>query len=179
MKGVVFTELLEMVSTTFGEDVADDILDESDLESGGVYTSVGTYSHKEVIVLVKALSARVDMPVTDLVRAFGGYLFTKFAQAHPHFMSSKSDAFLLLEGVDQEIHVEVRKLYPEAELPHFSTERKGDEVLIMSYWSSRPFADLAEGLIGGCIEHYGEKIEVLRETPTDEATSARFRLTRG
>jgi hypothetical protein len=33
----------------------------------------------------------------------------------------------------------------------------------MLYRSTRPFADLAEGLIMGCIEHLGECIDVQRE----------------
>ncbi len=43
MKGIVFTELIDMVEATFGEDMMDDVFDDCDLESGGAYTAVGTY----------------------------------------------------------------------------------------------------------------------------------------
>ena len=33
----------------------------------------------------------------------------------------------------------------------------------MLYRSQHPFADLAEGLIRGCVEHFGEPIKVRRE----------------
>ena len=33
----------------------------------------------------------------------------------------------------------------------------------MLYRSSRPFADLAEGLIAGCIAHFGEPILMYRD----------------
>ncbi len=178
MKGMVFTEFLEMVSSTFGEDIADDIIDGCDLPSGGVYTSVGTYDHGEIVQLVVELAKIVDKPVEDLIQAFGKYLLSRFAINYPVFFSDKPDVFSLLEGVDQEIHVEVRKLYPDAELPRFSCERQGEGVLVMSYQSTRPFADLAEGLIRGCIAHYEEPIEVAREALSDNATSARFRLTK-
>ena len=44
----------------------------------------------------------------------------------------------------------------------------------MIYISTRPFADLAEGLIIGCIEHFGEKIDIQRENLSEDGTSARF-----
>ena len=43
MKGIVFTEFLEMVEDKFSFDVVDTIIEQSELESGGVYNAgVGT-----------------------------------------------------------------------------------------------------------------------------------------
>ena len=56
----------------------------------------------------------------------------------------------------------VRKLYPDAQLPSFECTSEPGR-LAMLYRSTRPFADLAEGLIMGCIEHLGECIDVQRE----------------
>ena len=38
MKGVVFVELLKMAETLLGEAAVDDVLDNADLPSGGMYT---------------------------------------------------------------------------------------------------------------------------------------------
>ena len=51
MKGVVFTEFIEMVEDKFSADIADQIIEEADLPSGGVYTSVGTYDHAEAQIV--------------------------------------------------------------------------------------------------------------------------------
>ena len=51
MKGMVFTEFLDFVGETFGGDMVDDIIEVSELPSGGAYTSVGTYSHGEMAAL--------------------------------------------------------------------------------------------------------------------------------
>jgi len=56
MKGIVFNEFIEMVEDKFGEDMVDDIIDESDLPSGGAYTTVGTYDHGELVTMVVKLS---------------------------------------------------------------------------------------------------------------------------
>ena len=58
MKGMVFTEFLEMVESTFSADMVDDIIDDSAPPSGGAYTSVGTYDHQELVGMVTASPAR-------------------------------------------------------------------------------------------------------------------------
>lgn len=49
MKGMIFTEFLEMVEEKFSMEMVDQILSESDLPSGGIYTSVGNYPHTEIV----------------------------------------------------------------------------------------------------------------------------------
>jgi hypothetical protein len=176
---MVFTEFLEMVEDVFSPEVADSILTNSDLPSGGVYTALGAYDHDEMVTLVKALSAATNTPIPDLLRAFGKHLFGRFAVSHPQFFTDKSDAFTFLAGVDNYIHVEVRKLYPDAELPKFTYERPNDDTLVMTYQSTRPFADLAEGLIHGCAAHFGEQLSVDRRTiSTEPETCVEFSLSR-
>ncbi len=179
MKGMVFTEFIEMVEEVFSPEVADNIVTKADLPSGGVYTAVGTYDHEEMVALVKNLSAETNTPIPDLLQAFGKYLFGRFASGYPQFFEGKSNAIEFLSGVDNYIHVEVRKLYPDAELPGFEYERPNEDTLIMTYRSARPFADLAEGLIRGCFEHFGEQVDIQRRTiETEPQTCVEFALTR-
>ena len=59
------------------------------------------------------------------------------------------------------VHVEVRKLYPDAELPSFVTRWEGD-AFVLEYRSQRPFAALAEGLLRGAIVHWGGGYTLVR-----------------
>jgi hypothetical protein len=178
MKGVVFTEFLEMVESKFSADVADQILEESDLPSGGIYTTVGTYDHDEMVSLVEALGKHTGMSTPELLRAFGEYLFGRFEAGYPAFFESTNSALEFLSKVDDYIHVEVRKLYPDAELPSFDCHSPRSGCLEMTYKSTRPFATLAEGLIRGCIAHYGQAVDMEIEDLSDGAgTSVRFILT--
>ena len=52
MKGIVFTEFLDMVEERFGYEVVDQIISESKLSTDGIYTSVGTYPHSEIVKLL-------------------------------------------------------------------------------------------------------------------------------
>ncbi len=55
MKGIVFTEFLEMVEDKFGLETVDSIIENSNLPSEGIYTSVGTYDFNEMVSLITSL----------------------------------------------------------------------------------------------------------------------------
>ena len=178
MKGVVFTEFLEMVESKFSADVADQIIEESELPSGGIYTTVGTYDHDEMCSLVEALGKHTGLSTPELLRAFGEYLFGRFEAGYPAFFESTTSALEFLSKVDDYIHVEVRKLYPDAELPSFECHTPESGRLERTYRSTRPVAALAEGLIRGCIAHYGQPVDMeIEDLSNGEGTSARFVLT--
>lgn len=90
MKGVVFTEYLEMVESKFGLEVQDKMLSQSDLSTEGIYTSVGTYDPAELVSMVVSLSEIVDVPVPELVKAFGLYLYGVFKQNYGAFLRAWS-----------------------------------------------------------------------------------------
>jgi len=163
MKGVVFTEFFDMVEAVFDADMVDNLIDDCDLSTNGAYTSVGTYPHTELLQLVGALSIRADIPVKDLVYKYGHHLFARFSVLMPVFFAKPNNAFEFLESVHDTVHVEVKKLYSDAQLPNFATSRQGDNQLQMVYESQCPFADFAHGLMVGCIDHYGENVDITFE----------------
>jgi hypothetical protein len=178
MRGMIFTEFLEMVESEFSADVVDDILEQSELPSGGIYTAVGTYDHDEMVALVEALARHANSTATVMLRSFGEYLFGRFAAGYPAFFESASGALEFLAGVDNYIHVEIARLYPDAELPSFECHSPRSGCLQMTYQSARPFSALAEGLIRGCIGHYGQSVDIQTEDLSDgKGTAARFVLT--
>ncbi len=181
MKGIVFTEFLEMVDSRFGEKVCDHIIDISDLPSNGSYTAVGTYGCNEIITLVEALSEEMNIDVPTLTKTFGEYLFQTFTKKYNTFFDAKTNKGCLnfLMQINDVIHPEVRKLYPDAELPHFAHQWEDENTLVMIYTSNRPFAKLAEGLIIGAIRHFNENITLtVNDLSQGQNTSCRFTLTK-
>jgi hypothetical protein len=179
MKGIVFTEFLEMVEAQYSPALADRIVCAASLPSGGAYTAVGTYDHGEMWSLVIELGKATGTPVPRLMHAFGEHLFQRFTVVYPKLFESVSSAFDFLQGLETVIHSEVRKLYPDAELPRFDVAERSAQRMVMVYRSSRHFADLAEGLLRGCARHFDEPIEIGREDlPADRGSAARFTLTR-
>ncbi|TRW95244.1 heme NO-binding domain-containing protein [Candidatus Methylobacter oryzae] len=177
MKGIVFTEFLEMVEAKFGDEMVDKIIDDAALPSDGVYTAIGTYDHQELLSLVALLSEYTQLPIPQLVEKFGHQLFGQFLAGYPGFFSGINSALDFLANVENYIHVEVLKLYPDAELPTFEYDRSIPGALVIVYRSTRPFASLALGLIKGCIEHFGEEIELEAEDLSfGKGTAMKFTL---
>ncbi|OYY93151.1 MAG: hypothetical protein B7Y41_12555 [Hydrogenophilales bacterium 28-61-23] len=176
MKGLVFTELMEMIEASWSLDMVDAIIARSKVASGGAYTAAGAYPHEEMVALLVALSEETKVPVPDLALAFGRHLFGRFAIAYPRFFQAGTDTLQFLGGIEGNIHAEVSKLYPDAELPTFEVDTAPGQ-LTLTYFSNHPSADLAQGLIEGCIAHFGEKITLRREpAPQQSGAQARFVL---
>ncbi len=178
MKGIVFTEFLEMVEEKFGYEMVDDIIVQSKVPSNGVYTAVGTYDHSEMVSLVVALNKASGVSVPDLLKTYGRHLFHRFVHLYPKFFEGDLDALTFLEGIDHYIHAEVLKLYPDAQLPKFITKRVGDHQIIMEYQSERQMADFAHGLIEGCLTHFEESASIDVKVSEETASTVFFTITK-
>ena len=176
MKGIVFTEFFDMVEQKFGYEVVDAIIEQSQLPSNGVYTSIGTYPHSEMVSLLFNLSEGVNIPIDDLLRAFGGHLFDVFLSSYPHFFSATKNSFELLRSIDNHIHVEVKKLYPDATLPSFETFEHEDGTMVMIYQSERKMGQLAYGLIEATLHHFKDDYGIKSENINPDGSKVKFTI---
>ncbi len=163
MKGVIFTAFIEYVETRFGSLVTENMISSCDLATDGAYTSVGTYKHSEIVQMICKLSEISGVSVPLLLQDFGKRLFTLLVSTYPETVECTDDSFSLITSIESRIHVEVRKLYPDADLPTFSHEFLGVDKLKLVYTSERGLADLADGLLLGCFEHFKEEVVITRE----------------
>jgi len=179
MKGMIFTELLAMAEASLGEEVVDRVIETSDLPSGGAYTAVGNYPCEELFILIRGFSAQGGPPADTLQRRFGHWMMQSFARHYPRFFEGRAGSLDMLEAVEDDIHVEVRKLYPDADLPGFETRRDGGS-LDMVYRSRRPMADFCHGMIESCAAHFGETARITRQDKSEDGrTVAVFRVDTG
>lgn len=169
MKGIVFTAFIQYVEDTFGGVVVEEMISGCDLATDGAYTSVGTYDHGEIVQMIVQLGKLSDREASGLVKDFGYHLFGTLVAGYPAVVKDVKDSFGLVATIDNHIHVEVRKLYPDADLPSFSHEYRGPDVLRLLYKSERGLADLAEGLLLGCFDHFQEEVELQREDLSEGA----------
>ena len=174
MKGIVFTEFFEHIDEIFSMEISEQLIEMSDLPSEAVYTAVGTYDVQEMQTLVTNLSALVGKAVPDILRDFGKHLFCRFLTSFPIFFEGIKSSLEFLPLVNDYVHLEVKKLYPDAELPSFSCETPEPDTLIMTYRSTRNLSYLAEGLILACIEHFGDPLTLQREVVQEKPSVIRF-----
>ena len=174
MKGIVFTGFMDMVEQNHGYEFVDELLMTTEGITGS-YTSVGTYSHLEMVNLVMSYSSRINLPPEMVLENFGGFLFGMFLNGYPSFFE-KSNTFKFLSGINDHIHTEVLKLYPDAELPHFEIEFTEDNIMTMKYSSDRSMSHLALGLIKSTADHFNEKVIIEHKMLNDKGSKAFFEI---
>ena len=159
MKGMVFTELFELIEEKFGYDRLDDVIDASSLATDGSYTATGSYPFEELARIVTNLSEQTGIEAGTLLEVYGEYLFPKLLKVLPH-LEKATDILSFIESVENHIHVEVRKLYTDAELPSFEVVSSNDKELKFNYVSSRSIPQLAKGLIVGASKYFEQDVDV-------------------
>jgi len=172
MKGIVFTEFLELVCRKYGPEMMDFIIESARLPSGAAYTATGTYDHREMVSLVKTLSVATRVPVAELFKAYGEHLFDRFAVRYPQFFAGITSSFEFLDRVEQQ----VRKLHPEAELPSIEVHWLSDTRIHLAYSSTRPLARFAEGLMRGAVAYFEEQVGIREIDATEDDTFILFEL---
>ncbi|WP_299551196.1 heme NO-binding domain-containing protein [Seonamhaeicola sp.] len=174
MKGIVFTEFLDLVEDKFGLEMVDKIISSSDLESGGVYTSVGTYKFSEMLQLLQHLSANTGIAIDDLLLVYAEHFFGVLEESYPGLLATYSDPIDLLSSIENHIHIEVQKIYPDAELPTFEVIEKTNDSLIMIYKSSRAMHHFGLGLMNKTFEHFNATATIVLEKLKEDGTEVKF-----
>lgn len=162
MLGIVFTSLVEMLEEKASPEFADEVITAAELENEGGFTAVDYYPFSDMQKLVSVLVEKTGKSADELLHDFGYYLFGRLAQSHGQVLAGKESLLDMLEYLDGDIHVQVRKLYPDADLPRFTVLSRTDKAMRMRYYSERDLYALAEGLLDGAANFYNSNIT--RET---------------
>ncbi|CAH1531427.1 Guanylate cyclase [Vibrio jasicida] len=176
MKGIIFTEFMELVEEKFGLEVLDQVLDLSNDE--GIYTSVGSYDHRDLVKLIVNLSKVSDIPPETLQEVFGECVFQSLLKSIPNYASLQqcSTTFQFVRHVEDFIHVEVKKLYPDANPPQFDFISEAESEMVFDYRSARCMAHVCVGLIQGCANHFNETIKIKHQNQSEDGSQVRFWL---
>lgn len=178
MKGIVFTEFLDLVEDKFGIEMVDKIINQSKLESEGVYTSIGTYKFSEMLQLLQNLSSNTGVSIDNLLLVYAEHFFSVLEESYPGLLATYKDPIEMLASIEDHIHVEVRKIYPDAELPTFIVEEKQENSLIMVYKSSRSMHHFGLGLMNKTFEHFNSTAKIVLEKIKKDGTEVRFIITK-
>lgn len=174
MKGIVFTEFLELVEDKFGLEMVDNIITSSNLESEGIYTAVGTYSFSEMLQLLQHLSKNTGISIDNLLLVYAEHFFSVIEQNYPGLLATYKDPIEMISSIENHIHVEVRKIYPDAELPTFEVVSKTKNSLVMIYTSGRAMHHFGLGLMNKTFEHFNSTATIELEKIKEDGTEVRF-----
>lgn len=173
MKGILFVEFIDFIESHANPEIAQQIINKAKVASGGAYSRVGLYDYQELIQLLVASADELDEPAEKLLSLFSDHLMNMFSREYPDFFTGATSAADILRNLDSHIHVQVKKLYPDAELPSFNYQQNDDEI-VMDYRSPRPLAAVAHALIGACIKHFRTNEHIVSSNVAEDNCSAQF-----
>ena len=178
MKGILFTEFLELIENEYGVELLDTVITEASpkLSTDGAYTSVGTYPHSELLVLLEVLLGQVDSDLGALLGAYANRLMAAFESSYPDFFVAHKELFSFLLSVENQMHAGVRKLYPDATPPVLDVVEKSSELLSLSYNSHRPLAVVVEHLVRAAALRYEADIEIAVVQVNEEGTETKLEI---
>ena len=162
MKGIVFVKFNDFIVEHWGEQFWDELMTAADLPSEGAFTSTLRYNDQELFTLFELIVEKKNISGKELQMLFGYWFFKAI---YPHTPPSANaqdfqDVFKFLHGVQNMIHIEVNKLYPDVLLPEFIFIDETPTTLTFHYKSPRQLCFFCEGLVHGLAKHLSQKVEV-------------------
>jgi hypothetical protein len=158
MKGIIFNLLEQFITKGWGEEQYDAILTASSLTIQDPFVGPGTYSDADFMILFGKAVAALGLLPEEGLRRFGRFAFPQLAARFPQFVTPYTHPKPFLKTVDSVIHIEVRKLYEQTNLPVFVYHDTAPNALAIEYSSSRRLCHFMEGLIDGVADHFQSPI---------------------
>ena len=174
MKGVIFNVFEDFVVKNFGEDVLEDIVEATTLDTAEPFVGPGTYPATDLLALVVTAAAKLGITVDQALRACGRHGFPALAGSVPTLMAQFDDAESFLLGLESVIHTEVRKLDTDASPARFRVEQVVPGELSMHYESPFGLFGLVHGLLDGVGDWFS--VDFTHEMVAADGTNATFRI---
>lgn len=150
MKGLLFTELLEMVEEDFGYSTANAIVLNAGLSSKGIYTSARTYHRNEMSLLFERLHHYTKLPFEELAKSFGRHLCKRMLIAYPQHIPYLNRVFAFITKKESS--------------PVFEYLHCDGKTLTLLYHPLQKTDCLTDGVIHGYLEHL-QQLNRIEETP--------------
>ena len=127
-----------------------------------------------MLQLLQNLNSNTGIAIDDLLLVYGEHFFNVIENSYPGLLATYKDPIEMLASIENHIHVEVRKIYPDAELPTFIIEEKTDTSLTMIYQSSRAMHHFGLGLMNRTFKHFNSTASIIIEKIKEDGTEVKF-----
>ncbi len=174
MKGFIFTNFIEFVETTHGLEMVDEMITNCNLQSEGIYSSFSSYEFDELVSLLTYVSNKIDVNPEILLEKFGVFVFPYLIGKHSYIIENYDNAIDLIGGIENHIHIEVKKIYNDADLPTFRVVEKTTKKLTIIYNSSKGLTYFAIGLIKETLNHFKVNGSVTIDKSLDPKMGVKF-----
>ena len=157
MHGIIFVELKKYVEDKVGAEAWRAVVDKSGVPTS-IYMAVRPYDDAELIALVQTASSMTGTPVPALLKDFGKFIVPGLMKTYRAFMKPQWRTLDVLEFTESHIHTKVRTMTKGAMPPFLQPSRVAPNEVLIKYGSPRKLCPVAEGIIQGIADHFGERI---------------------
>ncbi len=178
MKGIFFTEFLEMVEREYGLILTEKIISDLGTGNNGVYEATTDYPYSQFVELCNLLGFEVKSSVSDVVKNFGEYLFSRLVILFRPSFAGNSSIFDFLDQIDEFIHNKIQERFTPVEIPRFRAVKINDSTFQMSYQTEKLLIDLAIGLFMGCQRFFNEELTLNTEFISEKSKLVCFTLSK-
>jgi len=121
MKGIIFNTVEKAVTDIFDADTWDSLVEASGVS--GSYTALGTYPDTELLALVHSACEVTGLSAEEVLKTLGRHALPVLVSQVEELVDLNSHVFDFLGTIHDIIHVEVRKLSPDAVTPEILTKK--------------------------------------------------------
>ncbi len=174
MKGVVFTEFLEMVEKTYGLETLDFVLEKSELKSEGIYTAIGDYEIDEFFTLLDNLVLKTKESKNEILYEYGGYICNYLEKNYSDLFKIFNEPLAMLAKLDEYFISQLRKHYPNEDIPSYDVVDRTKDSLTIIYSSQRWLYKFAVAFIERAFKYFKLEANIGTELLLDNGTKVRF-----
>lgn len=178
MKGIFFTEFLEMIEKEYGLSLAEKIISELGVGNNGVYESTADYPYDQFVELCGLLSKEVRSSVIDITKNFGEYLFSRLVILFRPKFAGNSCIFDFLDQIDYFVHKNIQESFTNVVIPRFRAMKINESTFQMTYQTEKLLIHLAIGLFMGCQRFFNEELTLNTEFISERSKLVSFTLSK-
>ena len=127
-----------------------------------------------MLQLLTHLSENTGISIDNLLLVYAEHFFSVIENSYPGLLATYKDPIEMISSIENHIHVEVRKIYPDAELPTFEVVEKTENSLVMIYTSSRAMHHFGLGLMNKTFAHFNATATIDLQKIKEDGTEVRF-----
>jgi hypothetical protein len=161
MYGIVNQAIQGLVVENFGQSKWEMIKRRSGVDND-YFISNEPYDDDITYELVAAASEILEITAEEVLRAFGEYWVLKTGyEKYGDLMKAGGENFFEFMCNLPNFHGRIMLIYPNLNPPEFMVEQKGENELILHYYSTRQgLTEFVAGLINGLAKMFSESIEI-------------------
>jgi hypothetical protein len=167
MVDMILRELSDFLEPEFGRTVALEALRQA-----------RAHPDADLRLVFAGLTRSPSLSDDELLRRFGRHLFPRLAALFPAVFEGLQNWRELLLQIAPRVHAELLTLQPDAQFPTLVCRPLADEAVEVEYRSPRNLAPLAQGMLLGCLDYFGESGAVSCENLAAEGEHAALLVVR-